>query len=270
MVTDAGGMPLEDVLILANPTGDLVYTSSESPPPRPQPSAYEWAYTDANGAYTISGLLTGDYLLEAEATGYLDEYYDGARWQDDATPVFVVEGEETPGINFSLDVGGTITGVVTDAGGNPLGNCDIYADSWDGGGSWGYGNTDTGGMYTVDGLATDDYRVEVECDGYIDEYYDNVRNWDDATPVPVVEGQNTPNIDFGLDLGGTITGAVTDAGGNPLGNSTPAKNSPLTYPPPGREIRSCSLPSSLASERKRQPHGQGVSCSGKAPASSMA
>lgn len=218
IITDNDGAPLEDVLVTASPTGTVVYVTAESPPSPPQPGAEEWAYTDADGAYTISGLTTGDYLVEAKATGYLNEYYDGARLLDDATAVSVIEDEETSGIDFVMDEGGTISGFVRDALGNPLPGAWVYADpvDWQDGSTWGDAYSAPDGSYTITGLATDSYIVEADAEGYVREYYDSVRDWSAATAVAVTENHDISGIDFALDIGGTISGTVTDSGGNPL------------------------------------------------------
>ncbi len=50
------------------------------------------------------------------------------------TSCSVIEGQDTPNINFSLDVGGTISGIVTDAQGNPIAGAWVDAQSYDGSG----------------------------------------------------------------------------------------------------------------------------------------
>jgi Carboxypeptidase regulatory-like domain len=116
------------------------------------------------------------------------------------------------------DATGSISGTVTNGNGDPLGGCDIYADTWDGAGIGGWAPTNDGGSFTVANLATDDYRVQAQCDGYGFKYYDNATVWGDADPVAVVNGQGTPNINFSLGVEGTISGTVTDTGGSPLDN----------------------------------------------------
>jgi protocatechuate 3,4-dioxygenase beta subunit len=200
IVTDAQGMPIE---------GAWVHAQSDD--------GSGWGYTETSpdGFYNIGGLATGEYRVEVWADGYLHEYYNSVRDWGLATLVPVVEGQDTPNINFSLDVGGTISGIVTDTQGNPIDGAWVHAQSDDGSG-WGYTETGPDGFYNIGGLATSEYRVEVRADGYLREYYDGVRDWENATLVPVVEGQDTPNINFSLDVGGTISGIVTDAQGNPI------------------------------------------------------
>jgi hypothetical protein len=201
VVTDTQGDPIEDAWVCADP-----YDFDGSG---------ECADTLSNGTYTITGLATGNYVVEAEADGYLDEYYDGVREWDDADPVTVVEGEDTPDIDFSLDEEGTISGVVKDAAGNPIQGAWVAASPTVAlgavypaaisppplppGGSSGY--TDSDGEYTIRGLATGGYIVSAGRDGYQTQYYDGVAGEDDATPVGVVEEEDTPDIDFSLALG---------------------------------------------------------------------
>jgi len=113
-------------------------------------------------------------------TDYIDEYYDGVRDWDDATPVGVIEGQNTSGIDFSLDLGGTISGVVTDTQGDPIEGAwvvasptiasgTVYAAAISpppfppGGGS---SSTNSDGEYTIGGLATGAYIVSAGGDGY--------------------------------------------------------------------------------------------------------
>ena len=61
-----------------------------------------YAYTDASGNYTISGLEHGDYKVYAEKTGYISEYYDNQQDWYYATAVTVGSNEDVTGIDFSL------------------------------------------------------------------------------------------------------------------------------------------------------------------------
>jgi hypothetical protein len=88
-----------------------------------------------------------------------------------------VQGQDTSGIDFTLDSGGGISGVITDEQGSPIAGARIYADPVDDWYSSGWWNvmssargwaTDTGrmdGSYHVDDLGTGDYSVcgEAEC-----------------------------------------------------------------------------------------------------------
>ena len=201
-VTDPGGGPIPGASLWACP-----FTGSGS---------CQSASTDSNGAYTIRGLATGTYRVEACATGYACEYYDNTLDWNAAIPITATEGADTPGINFSLRVEGTISGVVKDPDGNPIVGASLYAGPYTGSGSWVSGQTGPGGAYTIGGLATGDYRIQACATGYVCEYYDNTLDWNAAIPVTVTEGVDTPGINFSLRVEGTISGTVTDSGGSPI------------------------------------------------------
>jgi hypothetical protein len=181
---------------------------------------YDIAYTGGDGSYTISGLRSGNYRVYVDDYDpcYFFEYYDNVYDRDAATSVSVTAPNDTPNIDFSLGLGGSISGVVTDDTGNPLiGVVEVEAHQI-GGSGYGYAYTAGDGGYTICGLHSGSYRVDVypydSC--YLAEYYDNVYDSSAATSVTVTASNDTPNIDFSLELGGSISGVVTDDGGNPL------------------------------------------------------
>jgi hypothetical protein len=116
---------------------------------------------------------------------------------------------------------GSITGTITkDSDGSPISGLLVYAEDYDTG-FWSGGDyTDVNGVYEIMGLASSMYRVTVSTLGteYIQEYYDDTSDWGSATPVSVTTGQQTSGIDFGLTIGGSISGTVTDVNGHPISN----------------------------------------------------
>jgi hypothetical protein len=213
-VTDASGGDLSNVHVYAQTQG----------------CGGEWlagVNTDANGNYTLFGLPTGDVFVRACAScsgfNYVDEWYNNVTDCNQATPVAVVAGQDTPGIHFQLEPGGSVSGHVSDALGNPIPNVHVYSQSWACGGPWLAGtSTDVNGNYTLFGLPGGDVFVRAcpSCTGqnYVDEWYDNVIDCSQATPVAVVAGQDTPNTNFALEEGGTISGWVRDDLGTGLSN----------------------------------------------------
>jgi hypothetical protein len=181
--------------------------------------------TNASGQYSKNGLAPGSYYLGTlNSLGYLDELYDnvgcdGWCWPYTAgTPVTVAAGATTGGVNFALSLGGSITGTVTDAGsGTPLASVSVEARSLNGAYYQANATTNASGVYTLIGLPTRSYEVFTSNDGgYIDEKYNDVSCptgcWSvSGTPVAVTAGSATSSIDFGLVLGGTIAGTVTDS-----------------------------------------------------------
>ena len=147
------------------------------------------------------------------------EYYAGSTDWDSATLVEVTLGVDTPNIDFTLDVGGSIFGKVTEADGTTaIANASVWANR-DGGGGFGSTRTASDGTYTITGLASGNYRVQVRAEGFVQEYYAGTTDWDLATLVEVTLGVETPGIDFTLDVGGSISGVVYEAD-----SSTPVAN----------------------------------------------
>ena len=134
------------------------------------------------------------------------EYYQETSDYQQASRVAVVSGLVTADINFTLDAGGGISGVVYQVDGvTPIANAHVWANSYDGGGGNGYARTDSDGRYTITGLPAGDYRVEAAAgsQGFMREYYQETSDYQLASRVSVVSGQTTPDIDFTLNAGGS-------------------------------------------------------------------
>lgn len=177
--------------------------------------------SDSNGDYTISGLPAGSY----------DVYFYGNSTlvaQNDTNAVTVKLGQTTPGVNFALQEGGTITGHVYDNSGTPLAGCSVLAfpsgsTSSEGSACAGFNSADPGG-YTIEAnsggaLPPGNYQVEFDLSGYSVQWYNAQTSQAAATTVAVTAGSATPGIDGHLAPGGTVSGTVTDAStGQPLTN----------------------------------------------------
>jgi len=114
-----------------------------------------------------------------------------------------------------------ISGTVTDAEGAGIKGIVVTALEYDGDGGWAFvadTTTKNDGTYTIKNLPPAAYTVEFRDDDgtYVDEYYDDQRNIEDATDVPVAAGQAVPSIDAELELTGFVSGTVTDANGEPI------------------------------------------------------
>lgn len=173
-------------------------------------SGYSSASTNTNGYYTIRGLLSDDYKVSATAAGYLIEYYNGAS-SSSARLVSVSAPNIVPDINFSLDLGGTLSGRVFRSDGiTPISGAEVQASGMN---KYSSVYTDTDGIYTLRGLVSDNYKVSVSARDYFLQYYNGVSSPDLATPVTVTAPGNTMDIDFTLELGGTISGHVYQTDG---------------------------------------------------------
>jgi len=225
-VTNADdGHPIADAMVHAFAPGN--------------PFRYGSAQTDEDGHYVISGLRSDRYVVEVWSQDYLPEFYGDTSTYEEAVLVEVIEPDQTGGIDFGLSTGGSITGTVRDAHGAPVSGAYLMAimphpaDSavWMDGdpeghpvpvGREGWAVTDDSGQYRMGGLTTGEYRVQAQSSArwyHASVWYDGALSLEQATPVPVTTGQETPGIDLTLDLpvmNSAIAGRVTDANGNPV------------------------------------------------------
>ena len=200
---------------------------------------YGWAQVDQDGYYEITGLKSGDYLAVARADGFLEQYYDNAASRSDALLISVTDSQQVENIDFSLKMGGSISGTVIDSEGNPVFESAVYVmmafqdsifnENGDlkPGGYYDYAKavTDENGYYIISGLVPGEYIVRAaiwDRYGYEEKWYDDVLTWEEATPVSVQEEQNVTGIDFTMSLkisNGLISGRVINAYSNPVENA---------------------------------------------------
>ncbi len=179
--------------------------------------------TDDSGRYEISGLPTGTYFAVGSESNYSDQLFDGLACPPagcsplTGTPIPVVAGSESGGIDFALLRYGAFTGIVVDeASGVPLG--DTVVEAWNDQGMWvGYGYADYSGVYTMTGLPAGSYFATTNNDsGYLDELYDDLPCVDgncaplSGSPIAVATAMTTTDVDFALELGGWVSGRVFD------------------------------------------------------------
>jgi hypothetical protein len=172
-----------------------------------------WAYTTADGSYTVIGLRAAtDYRVcfDAERVyngtagplGYANQCYDNQPTSDESTPVIVTAGQTRTGTNAALvEVrAGTISGTVTQSGTqHGLEGVAVQVSSQSTNG-WGYATTDVDGNYTVSGLPPGgDYTVCFESyGGYLGQCYDNQPSSGTPTPVTVTGDQTKTGINAAL------------------------------------------------------------------------
>ncbi|GGU21611.1 carboxypeptidase regulatory-like domain-containing protein [Nocardioides albus] len=207
-VTDAGGSPIENAYASA-----WVFDEESQ----------EWdrargASTGADGTYRLN-VLEGTYKVgyEAEEQGFLGEYYDDAATRDEATDVVVGSGTVSD-IDAALDMGETISGTVTNEAGDPIDGIRVIL--YEPAGDWSAlsdVSTDSSGRFTFRGLvAGGTYRVAFSGTGWTKEFYADAASIEDATDVIAGESGPVDAVLASSKGAGSITGTVTDDGGQPV------------------------------------------------------
>ncbi len=153
-ITDASGNPLANVSVDAGIEAG--------------------AYTDANGNYIIRGLPFGQYVVGAPSQGRWASNDAGYVRQTKDTAISEASPDAT-GINFVLVKGGSISGKITDANGNPLANVSVDA------GIEAEAYTDANGNYIIRGLPFGQYAVGAPGRGRVTSGNEYVRQTRDIT-----------------------------------------------------------------------------------------
>ena len=128
----------------------------------------------ADGSYQIRGLAAGSYEVKFEdpADRYLTEWYDNTYFYVSRTLVVVGDDEAVVGIDAQLSEGGSISGTVTDANGDPVEGIEVSTSD-------GSSLTASDGTYLITGLIPGSYTVsfrdvdDVADRGYLSEWYDD-------------------------------------------------------------------------------------------------
>lgn len=188
-------------------------------------------YTKAGGTYEIPNLLPGSFTVRfapPEHGNFLPQYYDDKQTALEATPVSVASGASVSAVDARLETAGAITGTVTSATGAPVAKAQILL--WNASRTTYilYTETAADGTYSLPGLTTGTYYLEVSAFGYERADYRLRTTLSDADPISVTTGSVTASTDVTLapqsnqtasePLGGTgqITGQATEPGGAPV------------------------------------------------------
>ncbi|WP_181038463.1 S-layer family protein [Arthrobacter sp. ZGTC131] len=172
-----------------------------------------WA--NADGTYSLRGLLPGNYKISFSAfgTGALPQWYKNASSIDTATTVPVTEGQDVTAIDATLIKGGTISGKITAPAGTNLNASQIIATkngASNAAPAYGYVNPD--GTYSVIGLEAGTYTVRFSGgqSGAADAWHGGATAAS-ATPVTVTVSQTVTGVDMTAVTGASIQGKVTGA-----------------------------------------------------------
>lgn len=177
-------------------------------------SSLSYTHTDYSGAYRIEGIPGGKVKLRFRAAEYVEQWYNGMGDRVTAATV-TVSAPGTTGIDAALVRGGSITGTVTGKEtGAGVGDVFVTAYSAATGSPTAISATDASGGYSISGLAPGSYKLHFQPQhnsGYLSQWYGNKEDLSSATPVTVAGPATTSGIDAALQMGGTLTGTVTDS-----------------------------------------------------------
>lgn len=184
-----------------------------------------FASTNVKGEYTVAGLAAGSYKVEFysfENIKWADQFYTNKQTFAAATPVLVEEAKLHAGINATLLEGGTFTGTVTDTEGHHVENVGVEANNQEFFPR--FTATEGGGKYELKGLVGE-YKIGFfpAKGNLVPQYFNGTANG--APTLAAAKGEIAtekvlkPNINAELQVGGVITGTVTDAATHkPLAN----------------------------------------------------
>jgi hypothetical protein len=186
--------------------------------------------TVSGNTYTLTGLPTGEYVLQYANTAtnpsYPKVYYSGAAVTQllaSATDFSVTTGSAPQTANFAVPEAGTVSGTVLASGSDtPLSGVIVqfYTAS---GQPVVRTTTGSAGTYTESDLLPGSYKVSFTQTNpalaLALQYYSGAASLAKATPVTVVAGSTITNINVALSPGGGISGTVVAARGEaPLGD----------------------------------------------------
>ena len=184
-------------------------------------------WTDVTGSYIIENVPAGTYIVDSGWSGnWVVEIYSEQVDYSSADSVVVEADTPTLDIDFTLELGGSISGTVTEEGtGNLIKDMEVAACPYNfetGGYVEGMpcysGWTEEDGRYFIRGVPAGTYIVDSGWSGnWVVEIYSERVDYSSADPVVVEADKNKSDVNFTLELGGSISGTVTEEGtGNPI------------------------------------------------------
>jgi len=207
-VTGAGG-PLADFSLEVYRTrrGNATYGMTGS--------TYEFTATD--GSYVLENLEPGSYILLARAKGMAPTW----------SAAFMLQREDVPGIDIPMQRGGSISGRVVDASGQPLANASVslHGNDYDPeqiDSLFGSALNDPNNVPKLETRTGADGRFTLENAylGSVQLFVQQQTHMPTLIPLDIREGQVTETGDIELYRGGTLFGLVNDPNGKPLAGGT--------------------------------------------------
>jgi hypothetical protein len=184
-------------------------------------TAVRSAGSSAVGDYTADGLVASTYFVRGGQSSSEGQAGSGGAGRlyasvpcdynvcapTTGTPVIVVDGARTGGIDIDVPVSGSISGTVQVASPLPFStSVRLFAGSQSVD-----SRTFTNGTYSFPDVAPGVYQVRASSAGFLDEWYDNICApcGNRGTAVVVTAGAATTGVDFELEPSGKITGVIT-------------------------------------------------------------
>lgn len=171
--------------------------------------------TGSSGVWRLKGVAPSTtYTATAfgcRNSNFVSQWYDGQDYQFQATQFTVTAGRSTTNIDFALDEGGSISGVVTDSSSKaPVAGMLVvaYWTSAQQVSTFAVCTTSTG-SYRLKGVPVSGAKVEFlpnDCgtsSGYPDSWYRRQTSYATATVVPVTAGATTTRINQSVTATGT-------------------------------------------------------------------
>jgi hypothetical protein len=166
-------------------------------------SAYD--ITGPDGAFTVSGLGSGSYELQASPSSETVNLVAGSRTAE------VVAPGTTAGADIALAAGASLSGTVTGPGGAPLSGITVFV-AGDEHNYQRYASTNAAGLYSFTAMPSDSYRVLFRPSSFIPEAYNDQPDFGQAQRIDLTAPESRGDIDAELALGASVSGVVTEAG----------------------------------------------------------
>ncbi|MDP6409181.1 MAG: carboxypeptidase regulatory-like domain-containing protein, partial [Planctomycetota bacterium] len=173
-------------------------------------------FRSRDGSYRLTDVPPGNYVVEARAKGFAGSYSD---------PFRVDQGGVVKGVMVRMTSGGSISGVVVDGAGNPVGRARIttHDNTWTDSefdrmmgdmmptnASKAQVTTAADGSFTLSNLMPETYQIRVKSGAHCEFI---------KQEILVSEGGDTSVGTIELMAGGTISGVVLDATGQAVAGS---------------------------------------------------
>ncbi len=186
------------------------------------------ALTDAEGRYRIVGLAGAEYRVRLEPEypngdlDYLTQYYPDVEIPSEGTTFPVTDGATVSGVDAAMHLGGSIAGRVVNEGAQPIQGVTVCAYPVLGPESFSFciensATTAADGTYRIRGVPSGEYKVRFYGDAsYLPQFFPDRPTRGAGSAVTVSGTATTAGVDATLHTGGTITGTLLEAGGEPI------------------------------------------------------